>query len=233
MVRGSKHQRLVGASRTAHNRQYDTVLGKDRAVDRASKWSICFLVLLVVAGGCGNGASSNSAASLTTATPPTVASALAGAFIAPSGFTQDPDPIAKTGPIDAAKAASEERQGGITVAILNAEGFLGGYQRIFHASDGRRVLLYLYQFERPAGALDYRGRQVESDRSVSGVVTFPVAAIRDAVGLINGSANPPSVIIWLVKNSRAALVGYDYATGDRAGVEQAAIDIATAQFEKL
>ena len=189
--------------------------------------------LPLVLASCGASGSIPSATSSPTTSAVKVAAQLAHAFIAPTGFTQDPDAVAKTGPIDLAKAASEESaHGGITAAILTSEGFVGGYQRIFHANDGGRLLVYLYQFGGARGANDYRGRQVASDRRVSGAGEFLVTSISNAVGLTGGSSSDPTAAIWLVKGDRAAFVAYDDQIS-RAQVETTALALAVEQYRRL
>jgi hypothetical protein len=152
-------------------------------------------------------------------------------FVAPPGFRQDSDSVALTGPVDIIKAAYQERAHE-TVAILTGDGFLGAYQRIFHAPDGGRVLIYLYAFRTAAGARDYRDRQVRSDRTVSGVPGFSATAIPEAVALLGGGPTRPSADVWLLKGGYAALVGYQNAVNVQQ-CEATDLGIATAQEARL
>jgi len=197
----------------------------------ARRSQIAVVVVAVTLGGCGGGGSPVVHLGTGSTTTTIFAQCLGHLFVTPAGFHQDPDAVALTGPIDIAKAAYQERPHE-TVAILEGDGFLGGYQRIFHAPDGGRVLIYLYEFRTGAGARDYPDRQVRSDLEVSGVVTFSAARIPDAVGLLGGGPSRPSTIVWLLRGRYAALVGYDNAVSVLR-CETTNLDIAHAQYARL
>lgn len=97
----------------------------------------------------------------TTTTPP--ADSLASLMITavPSGYAQQIDTVADTGPTDLAKAARDDINPNARRALL-VTGFVRGYQRLWSGLDPTggqgQNLMYLYEFQSPVGAAGYAER---------------------------------------------------------------------------
>ncbi len=69
----------------------------------------------------------------------------------PGGFELQPDDVGDTGPSDLAKAIRDDPTDGGEQALRD-EGFVRGYQRLWVGPADAEIIVFLYQFETPAGA---------------------------------------------------------------------------------
>ena len=187
--------------------------------------------------GCGSAApaaqpaTTVAAAPTSTATPKAVA--LADLFITslPSGFALQPDSVGDTGPSDLAKAARDDGSAG-AAALLTQDGFVAGYQRMWaQQSDGTYVVVFLYRFDNPAGAVSYEQHGVGlMTADPSGPKTsVSVPGISGATGLTGTVQGRPVDGVDYAKEDYVVQVGMQ-GTSASPGV---AIQLAQDQFARL
>lgn len=157
----------------------------------------------IVFAACGGSSpSSVETTGSTTTSPTTTASSLVDQTVVaadpleallissvPVAFTRVDDNEAGTGPSDLAKAVSDDGRSDAE-AVLTEAGFMGGYQRAWQTDDQSTfVVVFLYQFSSPEGAVAYGDRAIkafDTDTTLTSKA-FEVADIPDAKGrsLIN------------------------------------------------
>jgi hypothetical protein len=167
---------------------------------------LSMLILVVVAAvavsACGSPSSSVSQRN-TTPTPASVASGLEALLITdlPTGYVQQPDSVGSTGPSDLAKAASDDG-GPNATAVLTADGFEGGYQRLWKDSSPTNLIAYIYVFSNPTGAANYEQRVVSALGSQPGGSLshpFTVSGVPGASGLYGTASGSPVVAVAVAK----------------------------------
>jgi hypothetical protein len=167
-----------------------------------------FVLILVVfsavaVSACGSPSSSSVSRPSPTPTPTSVASGLEALLITdvPTGFVQQADNVGNTGPSDLAKAASDDG-GANATAVLTADGFEGGYQRLWTDSTPTNLIAYIYVFSNPTGAANYEQRLASALNSQpSGSVTHPftVNGVTGATGVYGTASGSPVVAVVVAK----------------------------------
>ena len=141
----------------------------------------------------------------------------------PAGFTQQADSVGDTGPSDLAKAVKDDGDPGAQAALVQ-DGFLRGYQRLWATAGGKQeIVVFLYEFHSPTGAMAYGQRMVAASKANKPVPSaFAVTAIPGAVGLIGGdSSGTTAQIVFAQRNFLVGVViNGDSATGLSALAQQ-------------
>ncbi len=113
----------------------------------------------------------------TTLAPPASIEELEARLVAsvPGEFILQPDDVGDTGPSDLAKAVRDDGSAGAEQA-LRSEGFVRGYQRLWIGPSDAEIIVFLYQFETPAGADAHfqRARAYLTAVTPPGATTFMV-----------------------------------------------------------
>ena len=150
----------------------------------------------------------------------------------PAGFIAQPDAIAATGAVDLAGAAIDDGHSDAT-EVLRADGFLGGYQRLWRTFDGHRLLVELYRFTSLAGASAWRDRVVAADsRTVSAGTPVQQAGPPGAPGSVLLTVPGAAVArVEFVRDRDVVVVGAT-AAGPAEAVAIAE-QVAAAQFARL
>lgn len=92
----------------------------------------------------------------------------------PTGYSQEADSVGDTGPSDMAKAVRDAGSKKSAEALLT-DGFVRGYQRLWHDSPGASLVLFVYQFKAADGALAFfRLRLIEDAVPPRGDGAFPI-----------------------------------------------------------
>lgn len=96
----------------------------------------------------------------------------------PRGFVREPDSVGDTGPSDLAKAIRDEDSPN-AARVLKHDRFLRGYQRLWMNAGQDQIIVFLYQFATPAGAVGFYRYSVrqEAARAPSTIVRFTVPGL--------------------------------------------------------
>ncbi len=154
--------------------------------------------------------------------PPPGGAGLAARVItkAPPGMVLQPDAVADTGPIDLPRAATEDA-GADAAATLEADGFVGGYERFWRGAGGS-LLVAVAQFSSAAGARRYMDREVAAGlRPVSAATPAEVRAPSGIPGAVELQV-PGAGRILLTRGPYLALVSLQ--GGSTRRLEQLAAD---------
>jgi len=154
----------------------------------------------------------------------------------PSGYPQQPDVLAATGPTDLEKAVLEDPLNDENEArqLLVTAGFLRGYQRQWSTENvvGQNFI-YLYQFATPAGATSYlshwRAAAIADVASAAPVPFTP--AVPGSTGLLSRSERASSGVVLFAKGPYAVQA---VVTGG-PGVDESSrtTELAFAQYARL
>jgi hypothetical protein len=156
------------------------------------------------ATACG-GSSSTASPPSPTATPTSILTGLEALLIpnAPSGYVQQPDNVGNTGPSDLIKAAQDDGRPDAT-DVLSADGFDGGYQRLWEDSSQTDLIVYIYSFTDSTGAAKYGQRAAMALTSqLNGVVIHPftVSGVPGATGVYGTSSGSPIAAVVFQKDN--------------------------------
>ena len=153
----------------------------------------------------------------------------------PSGFTQQADDIADTGPTNAEKAALDDVSDK-GPALLRSAGFQHGYQRTWIGSDGSDTnTILLYQFATPAGAQQWVNHWLDELRQpVKGVTIsnfdVPLGTMH-GFGVRGDYADSSSGVAVFAQGPYAVQAAVHTASSNDP--TPAAILLATAQNDRL
>jgi len=152
----------------------------------------------------------------------------------PARFALQPDDVGDTGPSDLAKAIRDDPTPG-TEEALRSEGFVRGYQRYWAGPSDAELVVFVYQFETPAGATaDFlRGKGVLSAGMPRGSTPFTVDGIPagDSRGIIGSS---PDMSVAIVQFTTGVFNVQVTCNGPAAaGLQERASTIAKDQYDRL
>jgi len=151
-------------------------------------------------GACGSGQDRGAVVAGTTSTSAspvkTTTAALEAAMITsvPSGYDQEPDAVAGTGPTDEAKAISQEDVRGGKDVLARA-GYVNGYQRLWTKGENGLLAISVYVFETEAGAADYNAHNQGLFDDEPGPSLFGVAGLPGGKGLHEKSTDGDVIFI--------------------------------------
>jgi hypothetical protein len=150
---------------------------------------------------CSSSKTKTTAPVRTTLPPPASIEELEARLVAlvPGEFTLQPDDVGDTGPSDLAKAVRDYGSPGAEQA-LRSEGFVRGYQRLWIGPGDAEIIVFLYQFETPAGADAHFERARANLTAVAppGATTFIVNGIPPSQSMtVAGSSTDLSAAIVL------------------------------------
>jgi len=164
------------------------------------------VVVMVVVAGCSSGSKSSSASTTTSASGPTTVAdpnavppvtatattdALKALLVDPgAGFTALPESGGGAGPVDLARAAQDSPSG--EPGPLTQAGFLGGYQGRWQHTDGRQLLVSVYEFGDPSGPTQMLSAS-QSNPGFQASPHFAVGTIPGAQGTLTTGAGVASV----------------------------------------
>jgi hypothetical protein len=198
-------------------------------------------VVAVALAGCSSGAKTASSPSTAAGEPTTVADPAAGPPITATATTDaikaqlvDPGPgfsavaesAAGAGPIDLARAARDSPSG--QPGPLSQAGFLGGYQDRWQHTDGRQLLVSVYEFSDPAGAAAVLAATT-SNPGFQASPHFTVGAVPGAQGTVTTGAGVAAVTFA----SGPYLVNVVAFASTDADGEALASTVAQAQYAGL
>ncbi|HEY5156291.1 MAG TPA: hypothetical protein VIJ47_16230 [Acidimicrobiales bacterium] len=172
---------------------------------RAVMGTVVAMVMVVVVAGCASGSKSPSAGTSATsgptttgdsnAIPPVTATATTEALKAllvdpGTGFTALPESGDGAGPIDLGRAAQDSPTG--EPGPLTQAGFLGGYQGRWQHTDGRQLLVSVYEFRDPSGPAQILTAS-QANPGFQASPHFVVEPIPGALGTLTTGAGVASV----------------------------------------
>ena len=176
---------------------------------RGALWLIAGLAICAVAS-CSSSSkpstSSSSGGSTVQSTSPSNSSAsgaAAGDFATrlltdvPSGFVLQPDTVGDTGPSDLAKATRDDGDPNAE-ALLTGEGFLRGYQRLWRDGSKNSIIVFLYEFQTPDGAMaDFNRKHPQlKAKAPPGATEFAVEGLPSgASGGVIGTSNGTTLAV--------------------------------------
>jgi hypothetical protein len=176
---------------------------------------------------------STSASSSTTVPPSTVTTTAvtnqlaAATMLDIPSFKLQPETDTNSGPSDLAKAASEDNSSGAQ-AELTADGFMGGYRRVWGGASNDAVIAILYQFATPDGAKHYL------DYSLAGLPQntqhFEVSDVPGATGLTTTTSDSAAAAVVGVQGSYLYQVVADGQGTDGLDTFQARASLAAQQL---
>jgi hypothetical protein len=82
----------------------------------------------------------------------------------PAGFVEQPDSVGDTGPSDLAKATRDDHGAPHPRRELTRTRFVRGYQRLWLGPQSTQLIVFIYQFSKPAGAVKYRKYTAREER---------------------------------------------------------------------
>ena len=113
----------------------------------------------------------------------------------PAGYAQQPDGVGDTGPSDLNKAVHDDGNSDAR-QVLTADGFVAGYQRFWARNANDQIMDFVYQFDRPQGALSYMARS-ENEASTAGARAIAVNGVPGAYAYAIAGNQGPVVVILL------------------------------------
>jgi hypothetical protein len=206
-------------------------------------------VLLAAGAACGgDGAKTTEAAARivtdTTAAPTTTTTVFkpAASFddlsrllltSVPAEYKVQPNDVGDTGPSDLAKAVKDDGEKDAR-AFLTKAGFVRGYQRLWVKADDEQVVVFLYQFNDHAGAVDYGNRGSDpgtAKESGFTVTPFDVPGIEGALGMTAHDGEFASSAVIFSKGPYLVQLMANGPTP--AGLPDLAQTLAADQFARL
>lgn len=132
----------------------------------------------------------------------------------PEGYRREPDNAGDTGPSDFEKAvrddgARDARQ------VLEAQGFVAGYQRAWTRDEDGTIIQFLYQFRGPDGAAGYLERTMGSFTGEPNTDEIPVGGVPGAKGIRITEDDELTVVVLLVRGpffGQLVVIGPDAST---------------------
>lgn len=149
----------------------------------------------------------------------------------PTGYVQQADDVADTGPSDLDKAVRDELEPDARTA-LTAAGFVAGYQRYWADPKGGAIVEFVYQFRDETAATGYLERWVDgaTDPTAGPTNPFIVPEVPGARGLSTSTSEGPAAIVLL---SRGAYTAQVVVHGADAATPELAMQLAKQQYDRL
>jgi hypothetical protein len=178
----------------------------------------------------GTGTTTTSSTSPSNHGDPTVAALILTDV--PSGFAQQPDSVADTGPTNLAKAVQDEVAAN-AAQVLRQTGFVSGYQRAWaDAGQVRQDIIFLYRFATADGAAQYaRNRAAEVRFQSVGPINAFAVFLPSGIGLHSETADSSFAAVTFAKGVYA--VEALSTNGVKEDQSVAAAALANAQFQRL
>ncbi|MGH9180002.1 MAG: hypothetical protein ACRD0N_15830 [Acidimicrobiales bacterium] len=146
----------------------------------------------------------------------------------PAGYEQQPDIVGDTGPSDLEKAIRDDTDDDAR-EVLTADRFVAGYQRMWAKGEEATIILFLYEFEEPAGAAHYLQRTLDAIAADGDTETFDVPGVPGGRGLRSTDEEDPAAVVLM---TRAGYLAQVVVTGPDAS-SSLPLDLARQQYEKL
>lgn len=147
----------------------------------------------------------------------------------PPGYERQPDDVGDTGPSDLDKAvrddgAPDARQ------VLEADGFVAGYQRMWAKDQEGLIVDFVYQFSSPAGAVHYRDRTLQSLAGEPGATELAVPGVPGATGVRIVEDDEHTAVVFV---TRGGLLGQVVVVGPDAGTDAVPVALARQQYDRF
>ncbi len=150
----------------------------------------------------------------------------------PPGYSREPDDVGDTGASDIAKAASDDGRTDAKARLINA-GFVRGYQRLWQRDSGHEIVVFIYQFKTPDGAVSFNTDGLDRIRADSTIQSkaFPITGVPDAVGLSATGTTYKGAAVFFTKG--VYMVQIHVVDPSVASSEKVAQQIAADQYARL
>jgi hypothetical protein len=167
-----------------------------------------------------------------TATPET--DALVPRLLAevPAGYEQQPDNVGDTGPSDFEKAVRDEGSPDAR-RVLEADGFVAGYQRLWTRDEDGTIIDFVYRFSAPGGAEHYRDRTLASFREETEgaqVSELSVPDVPGARGVRIVEDDEHTAVVFVARNG---FLGQIVVIGPDAATDAVPVALARQQYERF
>ncbi len=146
----------------------------------------------------------------------------------PSGYEQQPDNVGDTGPSDFDKAVRDDGAPDAR-AVLQADGFVAGYQRLWTKGEEGTIVEFVYQFSGPAGAAHYLERTMQTFTEEGGTTAMEVPGIPGAKGVRVVEDDQQTAVVFL---TRGPFLGQIVVIGPDATTD-VPVQLARQQYELL
>ena len=163
-----------------------------------------------------------------TATPAT--EALVARLLAqlPPGYEQEPDSVGDTGPSDFEKAVRDDG-GPDARQVLQADGFVAGYQRLWTKGEESTVIDFVYQFSGPPGAAHYLERTMATFTDEGTTSELAVPGVPGAKGIRIAEDDEHTAVVFLTRGpflAQIVVIGRDAMT-------DVPVELARQQYDRL
>lgn len=146
----------------------------------------------------------------------------------PPGYEQQPDNVADTGPSDFEKAVRDDGNPDAR-QVLQADGFVAGYQRLWSKAEDGSIIDFVYQFSGPAGAAHYLERTMATFTEDGATTELAVPGVPGAKGIRIAEDDEQTAVVFLTRGpflAQIVVVGPDAAT-------DVPVELARQQYDRL
>lgn len=147
----------------------------------------------------------------------------------PAGYEQQPDNVGDTGPSDLEKAVRDDGQPDAR-QVLEDDGFVAGYQRLWTKDEEGTIVDFVYRFSRPEGATHYRDRTLESFEDEANVTELAVPGVPDAKGIRVVEDDEHTAVVFV---TRGGFLGQVVVIGPEAATDDVPVALARQQYDRL
>ena len=150
----------------------------------------------------------------------------------PAGYEQQPDNVGDTGPSDFEKAVRDDGSPDAR-QVLEADGFVAGYQRLWTKDEEGTIIDFVYRFSAPSGAEHYRDRTLASFREeIEGaeVTELSVPDVPGARGVRVIEDDEHTAVVFVTRNG---ILGQVVIIGPDAATDTVPVALARQQYERL
>lgn len=147
----------------------------------------------------------------------------------PPGYEQQPDSVGDTGPSDLEKAVRDDGKPDAR-EVLDANGFVAGYQRLWTKDEDGTIIDFVYRFSGPDGAVHYRDRTLDSFTEESDTTELPLPDVPGAVGIRVTEDDEQTAVVFV---TRGGFLGQVVVIGPDAATDAVPVALARQQYERL
>ena len=150
----------------------------------------------------------------------------------PAGYELQPDDVGDTGPSDFEKAVRDDGSPDAR-EVLEADGFVAGYQRLWTREEDGTIIDFVYRFSAPGGAERYRDRTLASFREETGgaqVSELSVPDVPGARGVRIVEDDEHTAVVFVVRNG---FLGQVVVVGPDAATDAVPVALGRHQYERL
>jgi hypothetical protein len=150
----------------------------------------------------------------------------------PAGYEQQPDNVGDTGPSDFEKAVRDDGSPDAR-EVLEADGFVAGYQRLWTKDEEGTIIDFVYRFSAPSGAEHYRDRTLASFREETEGAEVRELTVPDVPGARGVHIVEDDEHTAVVFVTRDGILGQVVVIGPDAATDTVPAALGRQQYERL